>query len=137
MNGKDSKGITLRNGWGRDWSGRSDDLVVDLVGGERGRRRNRRPPCTLEETEKREEEEGRAGGGSGATLKWMCGALLSGATFSQCGADGSGATRAATSDQLTSSASTGHVGWVCGAGRTGATWACVAPMRGAPHKRVR
>jgi hypothetical protein len=35
MNGKDSKGITLRNGWGRDWSGGSVDLVVDLVG-ERG-----------------------------------------------------------------------------------------------------
>jgi hypothetical protein len=77
MNGKDSKGITLRNGWGRDWPVRSDEFVADLVGGGEAVGGGGFLLAEKKRTEKK--RRARAGAGAGATLKWMCGALPSGA----------------------------------------------------------
>ena len=69
------------------------------------------------------EENGWAGLGRvrAATHKWMCGALATGATLSKCGADVGGATHPATSVSSTPQRRGRHVGWVSGAGRSGAT----------------
>jgi hypothetical protein len=65
MNGEDLKEITLTNGWGTISTDRSDDLVVDLVGGEGGERE----PGWGEREEKnrgRRKKKGRAGGARAA-----------------------------------------------------------------------
>jgi hypothetical protein len=65
MNGEDLKEITLTNGWGTISTDRSDDLVVDLVGGEGG---EREPGATGERRreEKERKKKGRAGGARAA-----------------------------------------------------------------------
>jgi hypothetical protein len=54
---RDSKGITLRNGWGRDWPVRSDEFVPDLLG-ERGREEEE-PPAALGERGREEKKQRR------------------------------------------------------------------------------
>jgi hypothetical protein len=73
----------------------------------------------------RREEGWSGGGGSGATHKWMCGALQSGATHSKCDARGSGATRPATS-----------AGQRRGAATSPRRPGSVAPFARVPHRQV-
>jgi hypothetical protein len=65
MNGEDLKEITLTNGWGTISTDRSDDLVVDLVGGERGREKTGRPGGEKKNRGRRKKK-GRAGGARAA-----------------------------------------------------------------------
>jgi hypothetical protein len=63
MNGEDLKEITLTNGWGTISTDRSDDLVVDLVGG-RGRRERTGMGGEGGEEQRKKERTGRAGLGA-------------------------------------------------------------------------
>ena len=116
---------------------RSDDLVVDLVGRREGERENRAPPC---ERRRREGERKNWSGWAGARGQNLseCVAPLPRAPHFQSVAPARAAPLLLPRRiGVTSSASTGHVGWMCGARARSATWACVAPVRRAPHKRVR
>jgi hypothetical protein len=120
MNRRATKGNTLRIVWGWIWPARSVQSVEDLVGcggeaaGGGSWRRSR---------EGRKNEEGVVGLGRARAphIKWMCGALPSGAAVSPCGAAPIGATHPATSDRCTAQHRGRHVGWESGAASTGAT----------------
>jgi hypothetical protein len=57
MKRRESRENTFRNGWGKKWTARSGDLVLDLVG-EKGEEEDLPAPCSSRETKR-----GRVGSG--------------------------------------------------------------------------
>ena len=113
--------ITSSNELGTISTDRSDDLVVDLVRGREGERENR-APLRKEEEQREEKEEGSGWGRARGPNLSECVAPLPRAPHFQSVAPGRAAPLVRPRRTgVTSSASTGHVGWVCGASARGAT----------------